>query len=436
MKSAIILLASLVAAGPTLAETVRIDADGAVEMALGASEAMARARNAAEQARMQQHVARTAYLPKFAGSVTTGWSLPDTEYPEMGISLRMRGLYMAGINLTQPIFAGGKILAANKLAGIGRQAADRQLELQRMDVSAQAQQSYWSYVAVLAKVDMMQSYMAQIDTAYAQTRATVDAGMATRTDLLRVEARRSEVAYQLGQVSNGADLCRLALCDVLGLEADTEIIPADTEAEAMIPADLYDYDLTLRPEYQLMEIDIAAKRQQVNLTRADYLPVLGLQAGWMAYGNIRLNMATMGPDGNYYPLQQKIQSQGWSIMASLQVPLFHWGEGYKKVKSARLDVSNAELTLQENSRKLNLQIRQAIANLQTARAQLQAAELAMTQADASLAATTQSHELGMATITDLLGAQSQWHTSRANLIEARTQLRSSLVDYRRATARL
>ena len=36
--------------------------------------------------------------------------------------------------------------------------------------------------------------------------------MITRNDLLRIEARKSQVKYQLGQVENGADLCRMSLC--------------------------------------------------------------------------------------------------------------------------------------------------------------------------------------------------------------------------------
>ncbi len=67
---------------------------------------------------------------------------------------------MAGINLTQPVFAGGKIIAANKLAGIGVEAAEEQLRLRRMQVIADAESSYWTYVAVLAKVEMMRSYLA------------------------------------------------------------------------------------------------------------------------------------------------------------------------------------------------------------------------------------------------------------------------------------
>ena len=83
---------------------------------------------------------------------------------------------------------------------------------------------------------------------------------------------------------------------------------------------------------------------------------------------------------------------------------------------------------------LNLEVQQAISNVVTGEGLLRSAEVAMKQAQASLDETTQSYRLGMCTLTDMLDAQSQWHTSRSNLIEAQTQLRIYVIDYQRATA--
>lgn len=430
-----ILIAIISLLSPVICSAISVDAPTCMRMALESSEEIQIAKNSVVQSDLQRGIARTAYLPNFSGSVTTGWRLPDSKYDEMAMNLSMRGLYMAGINVTQPIFAGGKIVAANKLARIGQQAADRQLRLKEIQVTANAETSYWTYVAVLAKVEMMQSYKALVDTVYMQTLASVEAGLSTETDLLRVDARRLQVEYQLGQVVNGADLCRMSLCNMIGVDPDTPIEVADTDVPVGLPLGFGDYNLDYRPEVQLLDADIAAKSQQVNLTRGDYLPQLGLQAGWSAYGNIKLDMMQQGPDGNYYPYSQNIKGNGWTIMLSLQVPIFHWGEGAKKVKHARIEVDNARLSRENVYKQLNLEVQQAIANVRSGLRQLSSAERAMAQAQASLDASLQSYEVGLSTLTELLDAQSQWHTSRADLIEARTQLRINIVEYDRVTAR-
>lgn len=414
---------------------LELNVDKAVEIALENSEQMKMANNAVFQADMNRKVARTAYLPNFTGSAVGMWRYPDTK-TEIGFGLSMKGVYMAGLNLTQPIFVGGKIIAANKMAGIGKNVASEQLRQTRINVTADAMVSYWNYVAVLAKMDMMASYRAQVDTAYNQTKASLDAGMATQNQLLRIEARRSQVIYQQEQVANGALLCRMALCNVMGLPVDTEIAIADTIIPEDIPADLENYNLDARPEIQMLRADIAVKEQQVKVVRADYLPQLGMQAGWSAFGNLKFDMVQQLPDGSYMPFSQRYHSNGWSIMLSLQVPIFHWGEGYHKVKSAKVDVQNARLNFEHNSRLLDLQVKQSITNVRNGIELVSSAMTAVKQAEAALSSTTISYSLGMATITDLLDAQAGWHTARANLIEARTQLRINIVDYHAATATL
>lgn len=416
------------------AHAITLDARQCVAMALESSADLKVADNSLQQARLQRGIARTAYLPNFAGSVMLNSLLPDME--TMGMTINMKAMWLAGINVTQPIFAGGKIIAANKLAGIGVKAAQEQRRMTRAEVSADAQNSYWTYVAILAKVRMMRGYMAQIDSAYNLTKASLEAGMVTRNDLQRVEARRAQILYQLGQVENGANLSRMSLCHTIGVDTETEITPADEDVAVELPDNLHDYSVLDRPEAALLQLDIDAKRQQVNMTRADFLPTLGVMAGWTAYGNIRMSSMQMGPDGNYYPFSSTMNDNLWNIMVSLQVPLWHWGEGIKKVKHARIEAESAEIIREDRLKLMSLEARQAIDNVNSGARLLDAARLSMTQADTNLVNITQAYELGLSSLTDLLDAQSQWHSASSDLIEASTQLRIYCVDYLRVTGRL
>lgn len=427
-----IYLAALLCA--SAASAVTIDSRQCVEMALESNADLRIAVNAREQASLQRGIARTAYLPNFAGSAMSVSRMPDQEM--MGMTLNMKAMWMAGINLTQPVYAGGKIIAANKLASIGVKASDQQIRMTRAEVISNAQNAYWTYVAVLAKVRMMQSYVAQIDTAYSQTESALTAGMVTRNDLQRIEARRAQVLYQLGQAESGANLSRMNLCHVIGVGSDTEIIPADTEVEIEIPDNIGDYNLLDRPEVALLHYDVDAKRQQIAVTRADFLPSLGLMAGWSAYGNIRMSGYMQDATGYYTPFSTNYRDHGWSIMASLSVPIWHWGEGIKKVKHARIEADNARILLDDRIRMLDLEVHQAISNVDTGQELLRSARVAMTAADATLANITQSYELGLSPLTDLLDAQSQWQTAASDLIEASAQLRIYCVEYLRVTGRL
>ena len=415
------------------ADHLEIDRDQCRMMALDASEDIMISQNSVEQARLDKKAAFTAYLPKLSGSATGIYRTPDSDLS--GMALSMKGVYVAGLTLTQPIYAGGKIYAANRLASIGQAAAEEQKRMTRMDVIAHADNAYWTYIAVLAKADMVRAYLAQIDTIYVQTKTAFEAGMITQTDLARIDARRSQIIYQLNQVESGVDLCRLALCNIIGVSSDSEIIPLDKEIPCSLPENL-SADISRRPELNLLQADISAKEQLVKITRADFLPTLGVQAGWSAYGNFKMKGYAEAPDGSYQPFTSESKGSGWLVMASLSVPIFNWGEGVHKIRKAKLEVNNADLTLEKNRRLMTIEAQQTVNNLLTGYTLIESANIALHQAQMSLDDMKIRYKAGLATLTDMLDAQAQWQTSWSNTIEARTQFQIYITDYLRATGQL
>lgn len=403
------------------------------ERALAHSEELRQADNRLEQARLDRQIASVAALPKIEGSATGAYVLPDIDM--MGMELRMRGTYMAGLTLTQPIYAGGKIAAARRMARIGEEAAEEQRRMTRMDALVEADNAYWSLVAVDGKVRMLESYAAQMDTLYDQTSAAVGAGMAIENDRLRVEAKRSEIRYQLQKARNGADLCRMSLCRVIGVESDVRPVPTDTLLRAAAPGELT-ADLEARPELRMLEQQVAVGEQQIRDARSAMLPAAGLSLGYIYYGNIKLNSMVDAGGGNYVPYTQEFRDGLGLAMLAVKIPIFHWGEGRKKVRKARYELRNAQLDLQKNTRLMSLEVEQAIRNVEDGYRMIQTAELALRQAEENLRVMCNRHAAQMAPLTDLLDAQSQWQQAASNRIEAATQYQIYRTEYLRATGRL
>lgn len=403
-------------------------------MALLSNENMRIAENNVSGAGLDRAVARTQYLPKLAGSTTALYSTPDSELGNM-MTMQIRGAYMAGINLTQPIFTGGKIIAANRMASAGQEISRQQLRATKMDVIAEAEKSYWTYVAVLAKVDMTESYLAMIDSIYDMTNTSVELGMANRQSLLRVNTKRSEIIYRLNQAKAGANICRMALCRVIGVDDTVSIRPTESVmVDSILP--LMSFDVSNRPETMILDKNIDIKRHQVTMARADFLPTIGLQLGWSAYGNIKMKGWAQDESGNHVPYSSTINDNSFMGVLSVQIPIFHWGEGIKKVRKAKLEVENARLTLDHNKRLMQLEARQNYSNLVTGLELIRSANTAMVEADENLRMMREQYEVGLNTLTDLLEAQSQWQASYSNLIEARTQYRIYQVDYLRSVGEL
>lgn len=401
-------------------------------MALENNEKISLASNAVEEARLQKQIAFTNYLPKFDGSATA-LMMEDQEI--MGMTLKIKGAYLAGISVSQPLFAGGKIVNGNKLAKIGKECSLEQQRQTRMQVIADADNAYWTYIAVLEKIKMVEAYMAQMDSIYDMVQRMVEAEMGTEYDLTRISAKRSELMYQLQKARNGANLCRMNLCNIIGDSMNADIVPVDTAVLITMIENL-EVSIDNRPEMTLMDKQIEAKKLQVKMVRGDFLPTIGVQGGYSYYGNVMVNGASMGPDGNYYPYEMEYKDGIWMLMAGAQIPLFHFGEGVKKIKLAKMEVKDAELSKSQNARLLTIETQQAAQNLKDSYLMIETAALGLRQSEENLSIMRTKFDSEMATLTDLLDAQSQWQQAKSNLIEAKTQYKIYETEYLRTTGRL
>ena len=433
MKLKIILLSFLIGHISFQSHSLELSLQECKQMALLTDEDMKIAQNHISQSDLDKGVAKSAYFPKIDGMGSAFYLTPNSSMDAMEI--QMKGVYLAGFSLTQPIYTGGKIINANKLAKVGQEVAKQQLEMTRMDVVAEAEKSYWMYVAVLSKIDMIKSYLTQLDSIYNYTNSAYELGLTTSLSLSRVESRRSELYYRLRQAESGADLCRMALCRIIGVEENEEITPTENIDENIPQPGSY-MGIDSRPELHLAIKNIEAKKYDVKMTLADYLPTLGLSLGWNAFGNLKMKSFVQGPDGNYYPYTSTVNYKGFVGALSLSVPIFHWGEGYRKVKKAKIEVENAELSLEKNRKLMELQAHQTYSNFTDGLELIKSAGKAFDEAQQNLDMMKQQYEQGLMTLTDLLDAQSQWHSSYSNLIEAKTQYRINRVDYLRSVGAL
>ena len=419
-------------------ETLKLSLSSCRDMALTQSESLKQAEHKYEQSRLDRKIANTAFLPKFDASATGTYVFPDIDM--MGMDLRMRGMYMAGITLTQPLYAGGKILTGKKLSKLGESIAAEQKRMTMMDVLVEADNAYWTLIAVRQKVKMLDSYKEQMDSLYTQVlytqvKTAVDAGLATENELLRIEASRSDILYQMQKARNGEDLCRMSLCRITGVDAQTKLELTDTTICVKEPG-LLAADINGRPELNLLKHQMDATQKQIQMSRADMLPTVGLVAGYAYYGNIKLNSMVDAGNGTMVPYSQEFRDGIGAVMLSVKIPIFQWGANLKKVKKAKLDFKNAELEFNKNSRLMNLEAQSALKNVYDGYQLIKTAEIGLKQAEENLRVTNNKYNVSMALLTDLLDAQSQWKQAKSNLIEAQTQYKIYETEYLRATGRL
>ncbi len=375
-------------------------------------------------------VASGELIPNTMIDPTTGMPVTGADgnpifnmYAWLPLTIHLGGAYMAGVSLEQPLYTGGKITAGNKMADIGLGMANENLKLQKMNTLAEADRAYWTFVSVHEKVVLAKKAVAMLDTLIRVVEDSYEVGLASRNDLLKARVEYNNATLALHKAKNGLELSRMELCRVTGYDMDTPLEAADTVIDLTFRPVAEKENISKRPEYQLLEKIIALQEENIKRTRADYLPVAGISAGYNHIGGIEFS----GEDFDNTSLQ---------VMASVKIPIFHWGEGKKKTTSAKIEKEIKELELKKNSQLLELEIHQARLNLNAAYKRIEIAEMALVQAEENLRVSNDNYEVGMEDIIGLLVAQTRWQETFNEVIEARGAYKIKETVYLKATGQL
>ena len=201
--------------------------------------------------------------------------------PDIELELGLRGVYSAGAMLEQPIYMGGKIRSAYRMATIGKEMSELNKQYTRAEVITEADEAYWQYLRVVELVTSAQKYKAVVNELVRNLTDAYETGMASRNDLLKAQVKLNEAELMLQKAENGKALAGMNLCRVIGIDLYSTIQVSDSLYDEVTPGVLNAGEgLQQRPEYNLLEKDVELKEKQVALTRSDFLPEVGVSASY------------------------------------------------------------------------------------------------------------------------------------------------------------
>lgn len=346
-------------------------------------------------------------------------------YAWLPLDISLHGAFLAGIAVEQPVYAGGRIATAIRMSGLGVDMSRELLAAQQADIIYETDQAYWLYVAVQEKVKLAESFNGLLEALEKRIADAFENGLSTRNELLKVMVKHNEAKLQLQRAKSGLELGRMSLCRLTGLPFNTRILTTDTTFIVDHKASYYEYEsgVTGRPEYRVLKQNIEMARLQWKLARSEFLPVAGIRMGLNYTGGIDIGNTSYNSSNAF-------------LVASLKIPIFHWGEGKKRALSASYDLKIRQSELLVNESLMSLETEQAWLSLKDARLRALLAKENLLQAEENLKINRDNYELGMNILTDLLEAQALWQSARSELIEALASLKLQESALRKATGNL
>ena len=345
-------------------------------------------------------------------------------YAFLPVELSLKGAYLAGVKIEQPIYTGGKISAGNRMAEIGVEMATENIGLQRMKTVVEVDQAYWLYVSVQSKVKLARENLDMLTALLKRVNDSYEVGMVDKNEVLKVQVKYDKARLDMQKAQSGFELSRMSLCRVTGLSFDTTI---QTDSVIVIDDSLFvqmgNEDVTMRPEYRLLQKKVELEEKRIDDVRSDHMPTLGVSAGYNYLGNVEFD------DG-------KINQGNFNVMAQLKIPLVNWGEGRQMVKASQMQKEIREQELAKNTDLMRLEIEKARFNLKDAALRVQISEDGLKQAAENLRVSNDNYEVGRELLSDLLVAQTEWAKASNEVLDAKTNFKLQETEYLRVTAAL
>lgn len=417
-------------------------------MALQYNKEVTAAQKYTENAQYTAKSYRSNYFPNITASATGLYSTADGDFsveggnlptfsadgtqdggfayfPGMDLEYEVGTVLSAGLTLEQPIYMGGKISAAYKMATLGLDAARAQEKLTRCEVVVTVEQAYANVVKAKEMNIVAQKYNTLLTELQRNVESAYNHGMKPQTDVLKVRVKLNESQIAVRKAENALRLAKMNLCHIIGLSLDTDINVDDNFAMPEVqPSETDSADILARPEYEMLDYQLAAAEQQVKLIRADALPQVGLQGSYNYNYGIEVNDNTLLNSGNFM------------VLLNVSIPLFHFGQNSNKTKAAKAQMEQTTIERENLTEQMQLELTQAINNLDEAMLEVQLADNSLQEADENLRISGRQYDAGMQTLADHLEAQAMWQQTYQTKVEAQYQLTIAYTQFRKAAGAL
>ncbi|MGV8056714.1 MAG: TolC family protein [Smithellaceae bacterium] len=372
-----------------------------------------------DAAQQRKKAAFTKYFPTVSAGGTM-FQVDKNLIDLMGIGMLKSGT-MGMVSAIQPVFAGGRIVAGNKLAALGEDVTNYQSRLSQNEVLLKTEEQYWLVASLSEKLSTIQKYEELLNSLLRQTEDAYNAGLILKNDLLKVKLKQSEVSLNKSKAENGKKLATMAFCQYIGIPYDSALVFKDS-LQVTDPPQTYYVDngaaLKNRIEYKLLQALIRAEELQTKMKIGEYLPQVGV-----------------GVAALYMKIDEGTDRTNNMIFGTLSVPLSGWWEASHTLSERRVKENIVQNNFKDNSELLLLQIEKAWQDLTDSYKQVLLNEEAKTQAEENLKMNQVSYDNGLSNLTDLLEAQAMLQQTNDHLTDAKANYRRQLILYLQITSR-
>ena len=383
------------------AETLVIDVEKGVALALNNNERLLQAKIDVVHSREGHRLARSAGLPQLEASINynRNWLLPSFVFAGSAVRIGTENNLTGTVTMRQRLYAGGGVRAAMDMAD--RQVAimgETERETRQLVVAAVEERFYDLLLAgELLKVVHLAIERSRQNLHQVVSRGQV--GRASEFDRLRAQVQVSSMRADSIRSENDLRLAAMALKDIVGIDLDQPLevrgtFRIDTSLDINDLQGLLDRGVANRPELARIIRQLEYQERNVEFERAAGRPLLDL----VATGQTQFQ-------SNEFDLADKEWRKSWNTGVVLNIPIFDGQRTGARVAQAKQSLRRTEYERQRLEREVHLQVQQAYYDVEEASERIEANRDAVLQAEKGLRMAGSRYANGAGTLLEILDAQ-------------------------------
>lgn len=346
--------------------------------------------------------ALSGYRPSAEANASVGWQDQNARAATGTVDRTTRPASV-GIAVTQPLYRGGRTVAATNRAESLVQAQRAALLSTEQSILLDAATAYLDVVRDQAVVELNISNVQVLERQLEAFSDRFSVGEITRTDVSQADARLARAVADRIQAEGLLQASRAVFARVVGTppgELDSPVLRFE------LPASL-DETITLaqsnNPSVVAAQFSERAALYAVDQVRGEMLPEVGLRG---AVGR------------NWEPQTGIDRSDAASITAQVTIPLYQSGAVSSRVREAKHEAGRRRIEIEESRRQSIENAIRAWEALTTGQAGIRSRQTQVEAAEIALEGVRQEAAVGARTALDILDAEQELLDARVSLVRA------------------
>ncbi|GHT75936.1 transporter [Bacteroidia bacterium] len=399
-------------------------------------------------AEVELNTAQMSRLPELNGSVGQNWEFGFSS-GQNNVKSTNQKQSNSNFSLTtsMPLFTGFRIpneIARNKLE---LKAATENLAKAKEDLALNVASLFLQVLFNQEILKVNEEQLSLSKTQVEKTRVLVEVGKIPQSQLYDIEAQVAKDEVSVVQAKNNLNLALLDLAQSLELEntngfdvyaPETGNVIAEYMSSVQPPQVIFNNALTIKPAIKAQEYKVESAEKTLNIAKSGYLPNLSLNAGYGTgyyyfYGlKDYINEAGELVHPTNRPFSNQIKESGREYIGlSLSIPIFNRFSVRNQVRSAKININNQQLELDNVKKTLYKEIQTAYLNATAAQEKFRSSDKAVKATSESFNYAKERYEVGKSSVFEFNEARTKYIQSQSEQIQAKYDyiFRTKILDF-------